>query len=635
MAQHIVIGTAGHVDHGKTMLVKALTGIETDTTIEEKKRGMSINLGFAYLDLPNHTRVGIVDVPGHEKFIKNMVAGLPGMNLVLLVIDANEGVMPQTREHVDILTLLGVRNFLIVLTKIDTVDADLKEMAIEDIRDQLADTVVANADIVETDAVTGKGIPELIQKIQDMTEQIPDVVSDGMARLNIDRVFSVKGFGTVITGTLLDGAVSIGDGLYIYPGGKKVRVRNIQVHEQNVKKAEPKQRTALNLANIAKDELQRGDVLSASDKLKATWMLDVKVKCLGSSPISIGLWDRVRLLIGTREVMARTVPIGIEAINPGEEGFVQLRLEQEQLVVKERDCFILRTFSPIHTIAGGEILDASPVKHRRFKAAILESLKAKDDGNVDEIVADFLMHKKSPFTTKAELQEYTGLSADDLQMAIGQLSAGKVIRETPLGYLHKETYKKLRGQALQMLLNYHKKYSLRQGMDISEFRSCLGKDLSERDIAELLKLMIDDGICTEKDHSIAASNFEAVFNPAQQQTRKKIEAALEKSGFTAIKTDEFTETDKNAADVLEALNGDTVVFLTFEYVILKKFYQQAVQQMREYLRINGKIELGDFRDMIGSSRKASLLILEHMDKLHITKRVQDQRVAGDRMETEE
>lgn len=635
MAKHIVIGTAGHVDHGKTTLIKALTGIETDTTSEEKKRGMSINLGFAYLDLPNHTRVGIVDVPGHEKFIKNMVAGLPGINLVLLVIDANEGVMPQTREHLDILSLLGVRNFLIVLTKIDTVDADLKEMAIEDIREQLAGTAVDGADIMETDAITGRGIPELIQKIQAMTEQIPDVVDDGMARLNIDRVFSVKGFGTVVTGTMLDGSVTAGDEMYVYPGGQKVRIRNIQVHEQNVKRAEPKQRTALNLANIGKDELKRGDVLAVSDKLKPTWMLDVKIKCLESSPQPIGLWDRVRLLVGTREVMARTVPIGAEAVNPGEEGFVQLRLEQEQLVVKERDCFILRTFSPMHTIAGGEILDANPAKHRRFKAAVLESLKARDDGNIDEIVADFLLHKQAPFTTDKEIQEYTGLSGDDLQLAINQLSADDIIRETPLGYLHEEVYKKLRGQALQALLNYHKKYPLRPGMAIGEFRSRLGKDLSERDVSQLLKLMVEGGICKERDHIVAASHFEVVFNAAQQQSRKKIEGALEKSGYTAIKTEEFTETDKNAADVLEALNGDTLVFLTFEYVILRKFYDQARQQVREYLKEHGKIELGDFRDMIGAGRKAALLILEYMDKTHLTKRMENYRVAGDRIETEE
>lgn len=370
---NIVIGTAGHVDHGKTTLIKALTGIETDTTKEEKKRGMSINLGFAYLDLPNGQRVGIVDVPGHEKFIKNMVAGLPGINLVLLVIDAGEGVMPQTREHIDILTLLGVKNFLIVLTKVDTVDKELLELAVDDIRGQLADTPLADADIVETDAVSGKGIPELLSKIEEWTEKIPDTTADGKARLNVDRVFSVKGFGTVVTGTLLDSSVTVGDELTVYPSRKKTRIRSIQVHEEDVKRVTARHRTALNLANIAVDEIERGDVLSASDRLKPTWMLDVKVTCLRDAFAPIGLWDRVRLLVGTREVMARAVPIGTERIEPGKEGFLQLRLEMEQVVVKERDRFILRTYSPMHTIAGGEVLDAAPKKHRRFKAAVLEA----------------------------------------------------------------------------------------------------------------------------------------------------------------------------------------------------------------------------------------------------------------------
>lgn len=218
---NIVIGTAGHIDHGKTTLIKALTGIETDTTSEEKKRGMSINLGFAYLDLPNNKRVGIVDVPGHEKFIKNMVAGLPGINLVLLVIDAAEGIMPQTKEHIDILTLLGIRDFLIVLTKVDTVDPDLKELVVEDIREQLADTPLAEADLIETDAVTGTGIKELLEKIQEHSEEVKERSGSGSARLNVDRVFSVKGFGTVVTGTLLDGSINAGDDLYLYPSQKK------------------------------------------------------------------------------------------------------------------------------------------------------------------------------------------------------------------------------------------------------------------------------------------------------------------------------------------------------------------------------------------------------------------------------
>lgn len=631
MAQHIVIGTAGHVDHGKTTLIKALTGIETDTTAEEKRRGMSINLGFAYLDLPNKVRVGIVDVPGHEKFIKNMVAGLPGINLVLLVIDPNDGVMPQTREHLDILTLLGVKDFLIVLTKIDTVDDDLKEMAIEDIREQLAHTAAADAEILETDAVSGRGIPELISRIQALTETIEEVSSSGQARLNIDRVFSVKGFGTVITGTLLEGRVTVGDELYVYPGKKKVRVRNIQVHEQNVNQAEPKQRTALNLVGVDRDELERGYILSASDKLKPTWMLDVKVTCLPNSPASIGLWDRVHLLVGTKEVIARTVPIGTDVIAPGEEGFLQLRLEQEQLIVKERDNFIIRTFSPMHTIGGGEILDASPVKHRRFKAAVLGSLKAKDEGTTEELVIDFLSHKKTPFSQSAEIADYLGLDEETLAQVLDEMQSSGLIRPAEQGWLYEETYKQQQKTALALLQEYHKKHPLRQGMVISEFRSRFGKDAGEKEVTGLLRLMTGEGILKESGGFIAAGTFTVRFDPAQQQSRQRMEKMLEKAGYMAVKTDELLQNDKKAAAVLDAMSSETVVFLTSEYVISRQFYEQALAKVRAHFKTNDRIELGDFRDMIDGSRKGSLLILEYMDKLNITRRLENYRVAGTRL----
>lgn len=629
MARHIVIGTAGHVDHGKTTLVKALTGMETDTTKEEKKRGLTINLGFAYLDLPNGQRVGIVDVPGHEKFIKNMVAGLPGINMVLLVIDANEGVMPQTIEHLDILTLLGVTEFLIVLTKIDTVDEELRELVREDIQEQLAGTAAADADIVETDAVTGKGIPELIQKIQDMTAEVPEAGDDGDARMNIDRVFSVKGFGTVVTGTLLDGDVSVGDDLYVYPGCRKVRVRNIQNHDQNVTKAEPRQRTALNLANIATDDLIRGDVLSASDSLESTWMLDVKVTCLKHSPVSIGLWDRMRLLIGTREVMVRAVPIGAETIEPGQEGFLQLRMEQEQVIVKERDRFILRTFSPMHTVAGGEVLDASPKKHRRFKADILEHLKARDEGNHDEVIADFLHHKSSPFTVKEELMAYTHLDGNNIDIVLEQLLASGVIRETPLGYIHEEAYKAWRGKALQLLLDYHRKYPLRAGMPDSEFRARLSAQMPEKEMQELIAMMIHDDCCRAEGRAIAASRFHVTFTAEQKKSRQKLEQALETSGYTPLKTDELLAMDKQAKAVLDAMKGDTVLFLTAEYVVSKKWYDQAVEAITAYFKTNPTITLSDFRDLIQSNRKASLLLLDYMDTQHVTKRLENHRIAGE------
>lgn len=629
---NIVIGTAGHVDHGKTTLIKALTGIETDTTKEEKKRGMSINLGFAYLDLPHGHRVGIVDVPGHEKFIKNMVAGLPGINLVLLVIDAGEGVMPQTREHIDILTLLGVRNFLIVLTKVDTVDEELLELAVEDIREQLAGTPLEHADIVKTDAVSGKGIPELLKKIEECADKAQDEREDGSARLNVDRVFSVKGFGTVVTGTLLDGTLSTGDELTVYPSLKKTRVRNIQVHEQDVKKVTSHHRTALNLAGLTTDEIERGDVLSASDQLKPTWMLDVKVTCLKHAVAPITLWDRVRLLIGTREVMARAVPIGTDSIQPGEDGFLQLRLETEQVVVKERDRFIIRTYSPMHTIAGGEVLDAAPKKHRRFRAEVLESLKTKEEGNIADIIEDFLRHKRQYFTTVREIAEYTGLSQEQAQGEVdGLVQAGKIMK-TASAYIHADVYKQIKGQAVQILLAYHQKFPLRIGMSAEEFRSRLHQksngEVTEKDISALVKLLIADGACKENGNLISAANFEVKFTDKQAALRDKIESIVEKSGYTPMKKDEFYALDKEAESVVEAMCGTSVVQLTPEYVIHKKIYEKAVQAIYDYITEHGQMTLGDFRDMTDSSRKSSMLILEYADSLEITKRVENYRVLG-------
>lgn len=623
---NIVIGTAGHIDHGKTTLIKALTGIETDTTSEEKKRGMSINLGFAYLDLPNNKRVGIVDVPGHEKFIKNMVAGLPGINLVLLVIDASEGIMPQTKEHIDILTLLGIREFLLVLTKVDTVDPELKELVVEDIRDQLADTPLADAELIETDAVTGTGIKELLATIQTHSEEVQERSGSGSARLNVDRVFSVKGFGTVVTGTLLDGSVNAGDDLYLYPSQKKTRIRNIQVHETDVKSAQAGQRTALNLANIATDEIQRGDVLSVSEKLEDTWMLDVKVTCLPEVETGIGLWDRVRLLVGTREVMARTVPLGVDWIGPGEDGFLQLRLE-EQVAVKERDRFILRSYSPMHTIAGGEVLDAAPHKHRRFKVEILESLKAKEDGSLDELIADFMVNKKQPFTKEKELQEYLGAEKEEIQPILAEMAAADRVMETKVGYLAQASYQKLAEQATEILSSYHKQYRLRFGMPIEEFRSRMRGVLAEKEISTLIALLKVD-LVKEANDRLALQTFDVVFNSYQQAAKEKIEQTLAKNGFTPVKKEDLFGLDKNAEEVLEALNGDTVVFLTHEYVLLGTVFDQAVKVIQDTITAHGQMTLGDFRDLTDSSRKSSMLILEYMDKQGITKRVENYRVLG-------
>lgn len=624
---NIVIGTAGHIDHGKTTLIKALTGIDTDTTKEEKKRGMSINLGFAYLNLPNQQRVGFVDVPGHEKFIKNMVAGLPGLNLILLVIDASEGIMPQTKEHIDILNLLGIHHFLIVLTKIDTIDAELKELVIEDIRDQLLHTPLEKTEIIETDAISGKGIKQLLKKIEAYTEQTSEQVSSGTPRLNIDRVFSVKGFGTVVTGTLLEGELTVGENCYLYPNKRKVRIRNLQVHENNVQKAYAGQRTAINLANITREEVMRGDVLSTADSLEESWMLDVKVSCLAGTDGGISLWDRVRVLIGTKEVMARTVPLGLDWIGPNEEGFLQLRLE-EKVSVKEKDRFILRSYSPMHTIAGGEVLNAVPKKHRRFKQAILESLKAKENGNLNSMIIDFMLNKKQPFTVEKELLTYLGVTLDQLSHSLEELQDKSQIFFTSCGFLLYERYQQLAGKAQKILEEYHKKYRLRDGMPLEEFRSKIRNGLTEKEVFVLIQLLIKFNVIKEQQKRLSVYDFQVQFNSYQQVAKQKIERYLKNSGYMPIKKEELALLDKNAEEVLEALDATSAVFLTHEYVLSGKIYQQAIQQIRTYIKKNKKMTLADFRDMTNSSRKASMLILESIDKLGITKRVENYRILG-------
>lgn len=624
---NIVIGTAGHIDHGKTTLIKALTGIDTDTTKEEKKRGMSINLGFAYLNLPNQQRVGFVDVPGHEKFIKNMVAGLPGLNLILLVIDASEGIMPQTKEHIDILNLLGIHHFLIVLTKIDTIDAELKELVIEDIRDQLLHTPLEKAEIIETDAISGKGIKQLLKKIEAYTEQTSEQVSSGTPRLNIDRVFSVKGFGTVVTGTLLEGELTVGENCYLYPNKRKVRIRNLQVHENNVQKAYAGQRTAINLANITREEVMRGDVLSTADSLEESWMLDVKVSCLAGTDGGISLWDRVRVLIGTKEVMARTVPLGLDWIGTNEEGFLQLRLE-EKVSVKEKDRFILRSYSPMHTIAGGEVLNAVPKKHRRFKQAILESLKAKENGNLNSMIIDFMLNKKQPFTVEKELLTYLGVPLDQLSHSLEELQDKSQIFFTSCGFLLYERYQQLAGKTQKILEEYHKKYRLRDGMPLEEFRSKIRNGLTEKEVYVLIQLLKKFNVIKEQQKRLSVYDFQVQFNSYQQVAKQKIERYLENSGYMPIKKEELALLDKNAEEVLEALDDNSAVFLTHEYVLSGKIYQQAIQQIRTYIKKNKKMTLADFRDMTNSSRKASMLILESIDKLGITKRVENYRILG-------
>ncbi len=622
----IVIGTAGHIDHGKTTLIKGLTGIETDTTKEEKVRGLSINLGFAYLDLPNKQRVGIVDVPGHEKFIKNMVAGLPGIDLILLVIDAAEGIMPQTKEHIDILSLLGIQHFMIVLTKCQTVDEDLKELVKEDIREQLASTMLKDAPLIETDAIEKIGLDELKLAIQEFSENIPEKTVQEVGRLNVDRVFSVKGFGTVITGTLIDGTFRVGDELTIFPSGKKTKIRTIQVHETDKKEAFAGQRTALNLTNISKEEISRGDVLTNGTALEATWMLDAKVSCLEHAKLGFSLWDRVRVLIGTQEVFARLVPIGKERIEAGEEGFIQLRLE-EQLAVKTGDSFIMRAYSPMVTIGGGQVLDAVPNKHRRFKQDVLDSLKVKEEGSMDHLILDFLLNQQAVVGTMKDICDYMNLPKDTLEVMLATMvEDGTLIQLSETEWVHINKLQQLEKTLYQELATYYKAFRLRPGMPLEEVRSKVKQIITPKQLDKIVKLFVETEKFQLKNHKLSHVDFTVELNKYQEKVKQQIEKKLEQSGFTPIKKEELEALDeKNGKDVLEMLEDQSVTSLTFEYVIGKKAYLKSVELVKQFISKNGAMTLADFRDMTESSRKSSMLILEYLDEKKVTKRVENTR----------
>lgn len=622
----IVIGTAGHIDHGKTTLIKHLTGIETDTTKEEKTRGLSINLGFAYLDLPNKERVGIVDVPGHEKFIKNMVAGLPGIDLILLVIDAGEGIMPQTKEHIDILSLLGIQNYMIVLSKCETIDDELKELVKDDIREQLASTLLKDAPIFETDAVAGIGLEELKLAIQNFAEKTPEKTVKDIGRLNVDRSFSVKGFGTVVTGTLLEGRFKVGDELTVFPSGKKTKIRSIQIHETDKQEAYAGQRTALNLTNISKEEISRGDVLTNGSALEATWMIDAKVTCLADIPTGFNLWDRVRVLVGTQEVFARLVPIGSENIQPGESGFIQLRLE-EQLAVNTGDYFIMRAYSPMVTIGGGQVLDAIPQKHRRFKQDVIDSLKVKEEGNMDHLILDFMLNRKEMVSQTKEICQYMNLSEEKVLPILGILvEDGEVVRLSDREWISQGKIKEARELVYLELEKYQKTYRLRPGMPVEELRSKIKRWVTPKQLDLLIVYLAEQKQLTQKNHRVSQPNFKIELNKYQEKVKITMENKLKQAAFTPIKKEELEALDeKNGKDVLEMLEAESVTALTFEYVISQEYYLKAVELVTDFINKNGSMTLADFRDMTDSSRKSSMLILEYLDEQRVTKRVENTR----------
>ena len=624
--KNVILGTAGHIDHGKTTLIKALTGRETDNLKEEKQRGISINLGFTYFDLPSKKRVGIVDVPGHEKFIKNMLAGACGIDIVLLVIAADEGVMPQTIEHLDILNYLDVKRGIIVLTKCDLVDEEFIELVKDDIREKTKGLFIEGAPIVEVDSVSRRGLDKLVQKIDEISEDIEEKKTDAPSRMSIDRVFSLKGFGTIVTGTLIEGKISVDDEMTIYPSEKKVKVRNLQVHGCDVKTAYAGQRTAINLSNIKVSEIQRGDVIAQTGSVEESMMIDVNISLVEHCKKSLKHWDRIRIFHGTKQILCRIVPLNEDEIQYGESGYAQLRLE-EKIVAKKGDRFIIRSYSPMDTIGGGVIIDTAPKKHKIYDESVIEALKIKEKGELKDILEEYLKLNLSNYITLKELVSYTGEKEEYVKEGLNALIDENKVFCVNKYYLHISHYQKLKERVIDILTKYHKQYRLRNGILKEELRSKVDNSLKVKDMDVILNKMVEEKDIKVQDNLVSNYDFEVKFNQKQLSIKKEIEDKSRKNGLNSLMTkDDICNKNKFYEEVLEALTGETIQKLDDAYYIDKKVYENVKKDLLEYLNKNKEITVAQFRDITKSNRKISIVMLEHFDRNRITKRVEDKRI---------
>ncbi|SHJ76419.1 selenocysteine-specific translation elongation factor [Tepidibacter formicigenes] len=623
--KNVIIGTAGHIDHGKTTLIKALTGRETDRLKEEKKRGISIDLGFTYFDLPSGKRAGIVDVPGHEKFIKNMLAGVSGMDMVLLVVAADEGVMPQTIEHLDILNFLNIKNGIIVITKSDLVEKDFLDLVKEDIREQVKDTFLKDALIIETDSISKRGIDDLIEAIDKISEEVESKNLNSPPRLNIDRVFSIKGFGTVVTGTLIEGKINVEDNMVIYPKGINTKVRSIQVHGNFVKTAYAGQRVAINLANVKVEEIERGDVLAYPNSLMESMMIDIKISLVKHASRKLQYWDRIRLYHGTREILGRIVPLDKENINLGDTGYCQIRLE-ESIVAKNKDMFVIRFYSPMETIGGGVILDTNPKKHRRFDEEVLKSLKLKESGDTKEIIEEIIKKHSKEYPSLKDISVYIGEKEEIIKEEVNSLCMAKKIANINNLYIHKDFYEYLKEKTLSLLSDFHKKHPLKKGLLKEELRSRVEKKLKIKDFDSLLALFVEDEKIKILENLISLYDFEVVFNEVQAKIKEEIESKLKNDGLTPRNITDIIQDRNEYKEVLEALIGDTLIRVSDDLIYHKEYYEKALDMVKKHIKENGSLTLGNFRDLIGASRKYAMALLDDFDRNKITKRIGDKRV---------
>ena len=637
--KHIIIGTAGHIDHGKTTLIHALTGRNTDRLKEEQKRGITIELGFTWFDLKDQTRCGIIDVPGHEKFINNMVAGVVGMDLVLMVVAADEGIMPQTKEHLDILGLLGIEKTILVLNKCDTVDAEWLSMMEEDVKEELKGTIMEGAPVAKVSAMTGEGIEELKELILKMVkDDVQEKDVNSIPRLPVDRVFSMPGFGTVVTGTLLSGSISKNDVLEVFPVGKECKIRTIQVHETNKEKCEAGQRVALNLSNIHKDEIHRGCVIAPIGSMENSRLMDVKLTVLKDSKRNIKNRDRLHLFTGTSEILCRAILLDKDELKPGDTGLAELLLEEE-LATKRGDRFIVRFYSPLETIGGGVVLEPNPRKKRRFSEEAIEELLKKESGSLADVCELNIRAETEDLITLKDLAKNMSHSAEELRPYLDELRDSGVIFEFPknkdIFYWHRDNAFIVSQEITRDLKKFYEKFPYRAGIKKAEIHSTYMKKVKMNVFEECINKLISENLIEVRNEYVCLPGYEINKDETYLSIEKLLTDTFETAGYAFLR---FSEIDKKkypdevVMDVLRVMmdEGKAVkVGIELEMYTMKHFMDVAEEKVREHFKTNEIITISEVREMFETSRKCAKPIIEYMDVIKVTKKVgaETERVA--------
>ncbi|MBP1890386.1 selenocysteine-specific elongation factor [Clostridium moniliforme] len=627
--KHIVIGTSGHIDHGKTALVKALTGFDMDTLEEEKRRGITINNGYTYFSLSDGRKAGIIDVPGHEKFIKNMVAGVTSVDLVLFVIAADDGIMPQTVEHFNILNTLDVKNGVIVLTKIDLVDDEWLEFIKDEVKNFVKGSFLENVPIVPVSSKTLVGIDTLKKTIEECVNNTEEKDKEALFRMPIDRVFTVKGFGSVVTGSIIGGRVKLGDEVELYPGNKVGRIRGIQVHGEERKFAEAGERCAINLSGVDKEFLERGLIIGEVSKEISTYIIDCKIKIPKYCEKVVRNRDRIRVHHGTREVIGRIIILQKDELKGGDCEYCQIRLEKE-ICCKDKDRIVLRTYSPMITLGGGFILNSLAQKAKRYDSNYIKDLKARESDSLEDKI-ELSISKEDGLKSLKDLLNEFNEDENEIKASLNKLIDNKKIISLNEGFIHNKVFTKKAEELNKILENYHKEEPLKVGMKKEECKNKLfSKKLKKEVFDEFINSMLEKGLIDSNENYVFKRGFKPKLNKREEQIKEILLNTYLENGFTTPKLKDVIKDDKEKViynKIFKYLkdNGD-LVSIDENIIFHKDYVLKGKNLVKEYLSKKGVATIGEIKDSLNIQRKYLVPFLEYLDKEKVTKRVKEGRV---------